>query len=333
MRFWQRPRLFPVVFDLGSNKVRVMYRGKLLFEDSSILARNKKEKTTLTVGEAGRKLELNTQVEMIKPIERGRLRELDATSSLVRYLLLNIRINGFNLPAKTPVVSFIPLGLSELEQERWHNLWRKIGAKDKWLIPQTEVISSFLSRDYHTNQTSLLDLGYGVSRLVIMADRAVIFSKEIPWGMERIKEAVDHSLKNQDALLDDLSLSSLVETVASLNPQAKRHRTVRVKHVMGQGLNDLTISSGDVYRAVTIAFKELAELITDVYSLLSPRLQTLFAKSELQLVGGGANLDGIVEYLQSKLSVAVKKNQEAMYFNLIGLESLFGVDGDKTGRI
>ena len=323
MDFWRKQKFYPIVCDFGSHQTRIMYRGKLLFAESSLLAMNKFDRSLVAIGRDAWKLQLNNQIELVRPVAKGRIRDFNALGEMIKYLKNNLKIGGLSLPLKSPIVGFIPLGLTAADQERWQLLWQKHGIKPKWLLPQADVIQLFASVYHQSSQLSMLDLGESVSRLVIVAGQQVVYLQELPFGVLALKQKVSQSLKNNGILMDEQTLDSVVENVASLNPRAKLSESVRVRQLTVQGLTDFTIQSSDLYQSVVTIGGDLVQLLHDAYSMMPPNCQTTFDKNELLLLGGGANLDGIVEFLQPKMSIRINKSTETNNFNLLGLETWY----------
>lgn len=324
MDFWRKRRLYPIVCDFGSHQTRIMYRGKLLFAESSLLAMNKFDHSLVAIGGDAWKLQLNNQVELVRPITKGRIRDFNALGEMIKYLKNNLKIGGLSLPPDSPIMGFIPLGLTAADQERWQLLWQKNGIKPKWLLSQTDVLQLFASvYHHHSPQLSMLDIGEAVSRLIIVTGQQVVYFQELPFGMLALKQKVDQSLKNNGILMDEQTLGMVVESVASLNPRAKLSKLVRVGRVTIQGLTDFTIHSSDLHSVATAVGDDLVQLLQDAYSMMPANCQTAFDQSELLLLGGGANLAGIVEFLQAKIAIRVNQSTETNNFNLLGLETWY----------
>lgn len=321
MGFWRKQKFYPIVCDFGSHQTRIMYRGKLLFVESSLLAMNKFDHSLVAIGKDAWRLELSNQVELVRPVQRGRVRDFHALGEMIKYLQNNLKIGGLSLPSNSPIVGFIPLGLSMADQERWQLLWQKHGIKPKWLLPQMDVLQSFVSIYYQSPQLSMLDIGESVSRLVIVVGQQAVYFQELPMGMSALKQKVARYLKNNGVLMDELTLDLVIKNVVSLNPRAKLSKLLRVGRVTTQGLSDFTICSNDLYQVAKTVGDDLVQLLQDAYSLMPANCQAAFAQNELLLLGGGANLDGMVEFLEEKMGICVKKSIETNNFNLLGLEA------------
>ncbi|MCJ7827554.1 rod shape-determining protein, partial [Patescibacteria group bacterium] len=110
-----------LAIDLGTSNTRVYVLGKgIAFREPTTVARQKKSKQMLVVGEGAKKMMGKTpaSIEAISPLKGGVIADFDATQALLKYYFDKTHNGGRGFPMvpRPRVILGIPTGVTEVER-------------------------------------------------------------------------------------------------------------------------------------------------------------------------------------------------------------------------
>ena len=322
MRFLRHSQINPVVLDLGSSMTRIFYRGKLIFVEPSFYAKKIQTNEIVAIGEMAKKLEISPTMSLLRPIRQARINDVVNLKEYVSYIIGTLKFNGFSLPKKSPILSYVGLGLSSVERQRWQKLWRELGSSQQWLLPQTTVLAMYLAKKYRLTQASCLDLGESSSRLVMFVDGMPVYQKEFPWGMSNVQERLDQFLLRENLLVDEKTSQDILQNLLSLKNN-ERQLSIKVKQGLSRNLTSVRLQASEFKDLIKREILVLSTWLMDAYALMSHSEKECWENNRVVLVGGGANLDGLASELSATTNIKVVKGDDAEFAHLLGMESWY----------
>ncbi|KKS33009.1 MAG: hypothetical protein UU93_C0003G0017 [Candidatus Amesbacteria bacterium GW2011_GWA2_42_12] len=132
---------YDVGIDLGTANTLVYVKGKgIVIREPSVVARHKKTKQVLAIGEEAKKMLGRTPatIEAIRPLKDGVISDFDATEAMLKHYILMVHDTGHAIPRipKPRVVIGIPSGVTEVERRAVQEAALSAGARQCWLIEE-----------------------------------------------------------------------------------------------------------------------------------------------------------------------------------------------------
>src|SRR3990172_8337478 len=130
-----------VGIDLGTANTLVHVKGKgIVIREPSVVARHKKTKQILAIGEEAKKMLGRTPatIEAIRPQKGGGIAYLDATEAMLARYIRQVHESGRIIPRvpRPRVVIGIPSGVTEVERRAVQEAALSAGARQCYLIEE-----------------------------------------------------------------------------------------------------------------------------------------------------------------------------------------------------
>lgn len=293
-----------LVCDLGTSHFRAAFVGSdKILNEPCVIAYDSRGHTMIGT-EAQRMIGRNPSViEVITPIEGGVIRNLDAAVELIRRCIQQLAPGRFR--RKFALTLSIPSGLTQVETRALEDAGRSAGAHKVHFV--NAAVASALAAGLPVDSPTgclVVDLGAGVTEAALLSLNGIVASHQLKYGGQAIDDAIVERVKQDHSFL--LGKRSAEEckhqlcsdlTVAGLEVRGRNLRT---------GLpGGLWIERSLVDEEISTYCDAIINLIGEAISACPPELVGDVVDRGIVLVGGGANIAGLVSQLTVRLSVPV----------------------------
>lgn len=293
-----------LVCDLGTSHVRAaVVGGNRLFNEPCVIAHDNYGKT-MVGAEAERMIGRNPAgVNVITPVEGGVIRNMEAAVELIRQCIG--RLGQRRLTRKFELTISVPSGLTQVETKALEDAGHAAGARRVRFVNASvaAALAAGLPVDEPTG-CLVMDLGAGVTEASLLSLNGIVASHLVKVGGKTIDEAIIERVKNEYGFLLGLRTAEACKrqlcsdiSTSSIEVRGRNLRT---------GLpSSLVIDRSIVDEEITAYTHTIVELIGEAISNCPPELVGDVVDRGIVLVGGGANITGLVRQLTDNLSVPV----------------------------
>ncbi len=316
-------------FDVGSTTVRVLYDGKVVWQEPSCIAIHQSTEKVVAVGAKAYQLlgKTTDQVKVLFPVQYGVVSDSQAYDQLLKIVvqqcspqlglldyILGMKGGFAHLSTYTPQErKILQASLSQAGMGR-------VQLRDQILA----AAASLQLLDKGGRSYCVIDIGGQVSEVAIITGREVVVSKRLKWGGVQCTELLQECIiqKYQSAVswhTAELVKKELGEV--SLNGSVKNHKlSVRGKNLLTQLGKTVVVSSEDIAPVCTQFASEIVRAVQLVFSQAPAEIVTSCLEQGIFLVGGGSSLKGLSNYLQQQLSAEVFIANDANQAVIKGLQ-------------
>lgn len=293
-----------LVFDLGTSHFRAAVIGSnTILNEPCVIAYDRRGKTMVGT-EAHRMIGRNPSgIDVVKPVEGGVIRNVDAAVELIRQCIG--RLGQRRLTRKFELTISVPSGLTQVETRALEDAGHSAGARRVRFMNAAvaAAIATGLPVDRPTG-CLVVDLGAGVTEASLLSLNGVVASHLLKFGGQSIDEAIVERVKQEHGFLLGLRTAEICKQAICSDTELGRFE-VRGRN-LHTGLPDsLWIDRKVVDEEISAYTKAIIELIGEAISSCPPELVGDVVDRGIVLVGGGANITGLVRQLTSSLSVPV----------------------------
>jgi|GEM_PF-1600132 len=322
MVFWRRRVVTPLVIDFGTQSTKIFFGGRLLFCEPTVLAKKLSTGEVVAVGESALKRSLDHHIEVKTVLKNGRVQSLSLMTDFIKYLHNNLKNHGLPIAKNVLWSSVYNYDLNLLERGWFGRTWQNAEKNPRYLFDQGRALSSYVKKKHHLQNTGLLDIGYSGTRLLLVSEGEVVYSLAIPWGMFVMEEAIKQFLSQKDVWVSNTDLNKILKEVVNLKSRDKKQTILELRTGADQKLRQLRVTDNQLLPTVESSLELLLNFLGDVLTMMDTAFQSMIKNHGLILVGGGANLTGVDQYLSTKLAVSCQMGIDASYANIIGLEEV-----------
>jgi len=309
--------------DLGSANTLIFASGKgVVLRQSSVVARQKKTKKVLAVGEKAKKMIGKTPalVEVVKPIRDGVIADFDATLSMLSAFFKEVQEFGkypFRI-FKPKVAVGISSGVTEVERKAVHDVVLAAGASKAFLIEKP--LAAAVGIDLPIEEAAgilLVDIGGGTTEVAVISMGGIVVGRCLRVAGEEIDEAVANFLRLKYSLL--LGEATVEEVKIQLGsalalPSAKKEQQMVVRgRDLESGLpKSVKVNSTEVREAISPILQEILSQISEVIEEMPPELVNDIVSRGIVLCGGGAQIKGLDKLIAEETKMPVWVADEPM---------------------
>jgi len=330
-----------VGIDLGTANTLVHVKGKgIMIREPSVVARHKKTKQVLAIGEEAKKMLGRTPatIEAIRPLKDGVIADFDATEAMLKHYIKMVHESGQIIPRvpRPRVVIGIPSGVTEVERRAVQEAALSAGARQCFLIeePMAGAIGAQLPIG-DAGGVMMVDIGGGTSEMAVISLGGVVLNKSIRVAGDEMDEAIIHFVRlKYNVLLGERTAEEIKltlgnahvsgfgkttrqrtneegETVTDEKP-AERHMVIRGRDLETGLPRSLKISSTEVREALMPVLKEITQGVADLIEETPPELVADILERGIVMAGGGSMIAGIDKLMSEETKMPVYITEDPM---------------------
>lgn len=323
---------YDVGIDLGTANTLVYVKGKgIVIREASVVARHKKTKQILAIGEEAKKMLGRTPatIEAIRPLKDGVIADFDATEAMLTFYIKQVHESGRLIPRvpRPRVVIGIPSGVTEVERRAVQEAALAAGARQAYLIeePMAAAIGAGLPID-GPGGVMIVDIGGGTSEIAVISLGGVVANRSIRIAGDELDEAIIHFMRlKYNLLLGERTAEEVKMTVGNAHPQAfkggeeggEKKAEVRYMVVRGRDLESglpksVKINSDEIREAMVPTLREITTAVADLIEETPPELVSDILERGIMMAGGGSLIAGIDRLMTEETRMPVYITDDPM---------------------
>jgi rod shape-determining protein MreB and related proteins len=323
-----------VGIDLGTANTLVHVKGKgIVIREPSVVARHKKTKQVLAIGEEAKKMLGRTPstIEAIRPLKDGVIADFDATEAMLKHYILMVHESGKLVPRvpRPRVVVGIPSGVTEVERRAVQEAALAAGARTCYLIeePMAAAIGANLPIS-DAGGVMVVDIGGGTSEIAVISLGGIVLNRSIRIAGDEMDEAIIHYIRlKYNVLLGERTAEEVkialgnahVSAFKSQEGEDKDEKRLGVKFMVVRGRDletglprSLKISSDEVREALLPVLKQITTAAADLIEETPPELVSDILERGIVMAGGGSMIVGIEKLMSDDTRMPVFITEDPM---------------------
>jgi len=310
----------PLVIDCGSAYTKVAYKGRLIWEQPTLVARDQQSNTYVSTGiVAVRQLALDAQrhLRAVYPIQNRMVAHMEGLEWYITQLLKQITwVDGSSISIFAPLLFIVPMGQSRSNSKQWLKFTTTLGRKISFLTE--ELVVSKLQTEIFL-PTWIIDFGYSHTTCAFYDEDGYVASNSFPWGLNRLIRALERSVTQRNIHLSSEQIEQVLQQlvfVPTIDGSIKKRKIGLSAKQIGNGSSvRLILNQEDVESSVVEIVVEWLWLVKQQMVQLSQTIEKDLTKTKFYCFGGGSLLTGLTQNIERTLSMQ-------MQANLVGVTSL-----------
>ena len=317
-----------MAIDMGSANTIIAVRGRgIVVDQPSVVAVNKVTGDVIAVGDEARKMQGREarDVVVMAPMVDGVVADFELTRAMLDHFVKEARsgISHFSRRAIMSVLSEV----TQVEQRALLTAAEKARISRVYMVEEglAAALGSGVAIDDH-QAAAVTDVGGGSTNVAAIINGSIIASRSERTGSSDIDAAIMDRLRRHRGLSIGIPSAERVklELGSAIEPKdPNRSMEVRGRDVQTGSPGAVEITAGEVYAVTVPVVKRISEGVQLMLTELSPEVAGDIFDRGLILTGGGAELDGLPQYLQKELDLTVRVADEPRFASVRGLSQLF----------
>ena len=303
--------------DLGTANTLVYVKGRgIVINEPSIVAMNQKTGQVVAVGTTAKEMLGRTpqHIQAVQPVIDGVISDFEVTSEMLSYLINKAQMGRAKLLGPRVAVG-VPSGITSVEMRAVRDAARAAGAREVHIIEEPMAAAIGIELPVHEPAGSMIiDIGGGTTDIGVIALSGLVNARNVRTAGDRFNaDIISHARNEFKILIGEKSAEEVKIALASMVPGRDRLEAIVRGRDLVTGLpREIVLTDQDVRNAIGHSIEELVEAAKGVLETTPPEIVADIMQRGIHLVGGGALIRGLPEYISQSLGVPVEVDPDPL---------------------
>lgn len=300
-----------IAMDLGTANTIIICDGKIVVDEPSVVALDRREDKMIAVGEKAKMMHEKTSPEIrtVRPLRDGVIADFNACEQMMRGLIKKVHTGSRLFSPSLRMVIGVPSGSTEVELRAVRDSAERSGAREVYLIYEPMAAAIGIGIDVEAPQGNMIvDIGGGSTEIAVISLGGIVANNSLRVAGDDLTADIQEYMSRQH------------------NVKVSERMAERIKIHVGAALTDLGDDAPEDYvvhgpnritalpMEVPVCYQEIAHCLektiakieTAVLSALEntpPELYADIVHNGIYLSGGGALLRGLDKRLTDKINI------------------------------
>jgi rod shape-determining protein MreB len=264
-------------------------------------------------------------VAVIAPLVDGVVADFERTRAMLDHFVREARsgISHFSRRAIMSVLSEV----TQVEQRALLSAAEEARISRVYMIEEGQAAAIGAGvpiTDEHAS--AVVDIGGGTTNVATIVSGSIIASRAERIGSSDIDSAIMDRLRRHRGLTIGIPSAERLklELSSAIEPKDPNKKIeVRGRDVQTGSPGAVDITAGEVYAVTVPTIRRISDAVSSMLTELAPEVAGDIYDRGVILTGGGALLDGLPQYLQKELGLAVRVAEDPRFAIVRGLSQLY----------
>ena len=301
-----------VAIDLGTANTLIINNDKVVVDEPSIVAQDRKTGKIVAVGKRAMQMHGKTHkdIETIRPLKDGVIADFYAAEHMIRGFIKMLNPKNRLIPPALKMVICIPSGITEVEKRAVKDSAEHAGGKEVYLIHEPMAAAIGIGIDVlEPMGNMIIDIGGGTSEIAVIALGGIVCDKSIRVaGDDFTNDIMDYMRRQHNLLIGERSAEMIKIEVGSALPELDNppeDYAVQGRDLMTGTPREIKVTYSEIAQALEKSISKIEEAILNALEMTPPELSADIYKTGIYLAGGGALLRGLDKRISAKTKLPV----------------------------
>lgn len=317
-----------MAIDMGSASTIISVRGRgVVVDEPSVVAVNKITGEVIAFGDEAHKMQGREarDVTVIAPLVDGVVADFERTRLMLDHFVREAR-SGLSHFSRRAIMSVIS-EVTQVEQRALLAAAEEARISRVYMIEEGQAAAigaGVALGDEHA--AAVVDIGGGTTNVAAIISGSIIASRAERIGSGDIDLAIMDRLRRHRGLTIGVQTAERLklELSSAIEPEDPNKRVnVRGRDVQTGSPAAVDITAAEVHAITMPIIRRIADEVRYMLTELAPEVAGDVYERGLILTGGGAQLEGLPQYLQRELDLVVKVADDPRFAIVRGLAQLY----------
>ena len=306
--------------DLGTANTIIICNGKIVVDEPSVVALDRRTDKVLAVGEKARQMHGKTHenIRTIRPLRDGVIADFYAAEQMIRGMIkmINPKSRWFT-PSLRRVVC-IPSGSTEVELRAVRDSAEHAGGRDVYMIYEPMAAAIGIGIDVEAPEGNrIVDIGGGTTEIAVISLGGIVSNKSIRIaGDDLTADIMEYMRRQHNVKVGERTAEMIKINVGSSLTSLENPPVDYVVH----GPNQMTalpmevpVSYQEIAHCLEKSISKMEAAILSALEQTPPELYADIVRNGIYLAGGGALMRGLDKRLTDKIGIAFHVAEDPLH--------------------
>ena len=297
--------------DLGTANTLIIQDDKVIVDEPSIVAVDKKTGEVIAVGNKAMQMHEKTHknIETIKPLKDGVIADFQAAEAMIQGMI-NMIGNKRRFFTHLRMVICIPSGITEVEKRAVFDSADHVDSKETYLIHEPMAAALGIGLDVEEPIGNMvIDIGGGTTEIAVIALSGIVCDQSIRVaGDEFTSDIIDYMRREHNMLIGERTAEKMKINIGSALKKLENPPDpypINGRDLMTGIPRQILVRYEETAEALNKSIMKIEEAVLKALELTPPELSSDIYRTGLYLTGGGALLRGLDKRLSLKTKLPV----------------------------
>jgi rod shape-determining protein MreB len=300
-----------LAIDLGTANTLIIQDGKIVVDEPSIVAKNRRTGEPIAVGNKAMQMHEKTheEIKTIRPLKDGVIADFQAAEDMIEGMINMIgRRRRFFTHMK--MVICIPSGITEVEKRAVFDSADHVDSKETYLIHEPMAAALGIGLDVEEPVGNMIiDIGGGTTEIAVIALSGIVCDQSIRIaGDEFTSDIMSYMKRQHNILIGERTAEQIKINVGSALHELENPPedfAVNGRDLMTGIPKQIMISYSEIAHSLDKSISKIEDAILKALETTPPELASDIYRTGIYLTGGGALIRGLDKRIAQKTKLKV----------------------------
>ena len=296
-----------LAIDLGTANTLIIYNGKVVVDEPSIVALDAHTGKVMAIGQQARQMyeKTNPNIKTIRPLKAGVIADFNATELMLRGMIKKVRTTSSMFSPSLRMVICIPSGSTNVEIRAVRDSAEHAGGRDVYMIFEPMAAALGAGLDVEAPEGNMIiDIGGGTSEIACISLGGIVCSESINIAGDVFTEDIKNYVRQQHNIrIGERTAEALKCAIGAAVPELEDEPEdfeITGPNILTSLPQTVTLSYNEIAYALEKSLVKLDAALMKVLETMPPELYADIVKKGVYLAGGGALIKGLDKRLSNK---------------------------------
>lgn len=299
-----------IAIDLGTANTIIIHDDKIVVDEPSVVALEKKTEKLVAVGEKARQMHEKTapHITTIRPLRDGVIADFYAAEQMIRGMVKMVNPQRRLFTPSLRMVVCIPSGSTEVEIRAVRDSAEHAGGRDVYMIYEPMAAAIGIGIDVTAPEGNMIvDIGGGSTEIAVISLGGIVSNKSIRIAGDDLTADIQEYMSRQHnvrvgertAELIKVNVGSALTDLADPPEDYIVHGPNRMTALP----MEIPVSYQEVSHCIEKSISKIEAAVLSALEHTPPELYADLVRNGIYLAGGGALLRGLDKRLTDKIGI------------------------------
>ena len=299
-----------IAMDLGTANTIIICNGKIVVDEPSVIALDRRTDKVLAIGEQARQMhgKAHENIKTIRPLRDGVIADFYAAEQMIRGMIKMINSKHRFFTPSLRMVVCIPSGSTEVEIRAVRDSAEHAGGRDVYMIYEPMSAAIGIGIDVDAPEGNMIvDIGGGTTEIAVISLGGIVSNKSIRIaGDDLTSDIVEYMGRQHNMRVGERTAELIKMNVGSAivnleNPP--EDYIVYGPNRMTALPMEVPVSYQEIAHCLDKSISKIEMAVLSALEQTPPELYADIVRNGIYLAGGGALLRGLDKRLKDKINI------------------------------
>jgi len=299
-----------IAMDLGTANTIIICNGKIVVDEPSVVALDRRSERVLAVGEKARQMHGKTHenIRTIRPLRDGVIADFFAAEQMIRGMIKMIGSKNRWFSPSLRIVVCIPSGSTEVELRAVRDSAEHAGGRDVYMIYEPMAAAIGIGIDVEAPEGNMVvDIGGGTTEIAVISLGGIVSNKSIRIAGDDLTADImeymrrQHNVKVGERTAEQIKIN--VGSALTFLDNPPEDYVVRGPNQMTALPMEVSVSYQEIAHCLEKSLSKMEAAILSALEQTPPELYADIVRNGIYLAGGGALMRGLDKRLTEKINI------------------------------